>query len=121
MKGIRIAAFMLCVVFATSALAGMGWFATAGVSLDPGLDEEAEQVETEYEDQEANPTGSDNDFSLVGSAASTLNALRILTTQAGPALKRMGVPPEIATGIAGMVTFAMAMVVVQVIRGIRFG
>lgn len=118
MRGIHIAAFTLSIVFASSALAGMGWFATVGVSVDPGLSDEAGQVEKDFDDPGASSAGSD-EFSLVRGALDTLNALRVLTTQTEPALERWGVPPDIAYGIGGIVSFSMTILIVQVIRGLR--
>jgi len=111
---------MLALVLASSVLAGMGWFGTAGVSLNPGLQDEQDQVESQYENPSASSAGSD-EFSLVRGALDTIDTLRVLTTQAKPTLERLGVPTPIAAGIGTMVGFAMAMVIVQIIRGIRFG
>jgi hypothetical protein len=118
MKGIHIAAFMLCVVLASSVLGGMGWYANAGVSLDPGLDSQQKQVEEGLGDPSASSAGSD-EFSLVRGAINTLDTLRILTTNADAALERMGVPTPIAGAIGIVVSFSMAIMFVQVIRGIN--
>lgn len=118
MKGIHIAAFMLCVVLASSVLGGMGWYAEAGVSLNPGLEDEQKQVEENVGSPSASAAGSD-EFSLVRGAVNTLDTLRVLTTQAGPALRRLGIPPAIAGAVGTIVTFSMAILFVQVIRGIN--
>lgn len=120
MKGIKIAAFILCIALASSVLGSMGWYATTDASINPGLSEETERVNDEVSSPDASGSGGD-EFSLARGPVSTLNTLRILTTQAGPALERMGIHPAIAGAVGTVIGFTMVILLVQVIRGIRFG
>lgn len=121
MRGIQIAAFILCFSLAVGLLGGLGWFGWVGVHPDPGVDGESE-IEEEAEDVSAAGEGSSNDGILgtIASAMDVLSTLQSLTIQAGSTLTNLGVPAAIAYPIQLIVTFAMLITFVQVIRGMRF-
>lgn len=122
MKGIQLAAFILCFSLAIGILGGMGWFSWVGVQPDPGVDGER-KVEDEADEVSASGEGDTTNDGVLGTVSAVmdvLNTLRYLTVQAGSTLTNLGVPAPIAYGVQVIVTFTVLITMVQVIRGMRF-
>lgn len=120
MKGLQIAAFILVVSLAVGMLGGAGWFAWVGVSPDPGTEEYAnETTDAAQEDVEAEESETEQ-FGLVRGALNTLNTIRSLTSNVSGFLTNLGVPAWMAWPIQGIVYLTVMVMMVQVVRGMRF-
>lgn len=120
MRGIHLAAFILCFSLAIGMLGSIGWFGMVGVHPDGGLEEQREEtVSTANESVGASDAGSE-EFSMIRGAMDALSTLRLLTTGVYGALTNLGVHGAVAAPIQAIVTFTVFISFVQIIRGMRF-
>lgn len=114
MRGVKIAAFVICVGLAFTILGP--WFGWVGVSPAPGI--ETSDTQKDLNSTSGESSGGASDFGIVRSAVNTFNTFRSVVLQIDNALINLGAPPLMAGAVQTVALVAMGVAVVYLVRGV---
>ena len=122
MQGIKNAAFLMAIGFATLTLGAMGWYAYAGVSFDAGMQEDIDKVNEEVQEPTADTVGESPTF--IGIARGMVDSLvwmgQLNYKTYGLVINLLGQSAwPIATAIQGVVNFTFGIALLSAWRGFK--
>lgn len=117
-RGFQIAVFTLCFVMAAGTLGAMGLYADWGVSVDPGADNPAGDLDEE--DAVVDPTA-ESDEGFIGPSLPGVGLLQTLSEWVrgvASILTNIGLPEPLATPIGTVALIAVSIAIAKFIRGV---
>lgn len=119
MRGITISVFILCVAIFGGFMAAAGVNYHLGISMDTGLQDEAEQVDEELGgDQNLSERGGNS--GMIGFSVFALKQLAVLFVLVGSitsTLASWGLPISLAAGLELIARIAQSLTLIWVARG----